>query len=219
MTFTGPPYPPGPAPGSNQIGEFQIGVSPVGTIAPFDPWQTVIIQYANSPILDGLITSFNAAIDQTLNFDNFFDLQWNIDTAIGYGLDVIGRIVGVTRTLSISGGIAYFGFQEAGALGFGQAPFFSGEPVTTSFNLSDTSFRTVLNAKMLANISDGSIPSINAILLALFPGRGNCYVIDNQNMTMIYRFNFVLTQIDLAIIEQAGLLPTPCGVISSVSEL
>lgn len=219
MTFTGPPYPPGPAPGSNQIGEFQIGVSPVGTIAPFDPWQTVIIQYANSPILDGLITSFNAAIDQTLNFDNFYDNQWNIDTAIGYGLDVIGRIVGVTRTIVIPGGITYFGFFEAGARGFGQAPFFSGEPVTTSFNLSDTDYRRLLNAKMLSNICDGSIPSINSILLTLFQGRGNSYVVDNQNMSMVYAFDFLLTQIDLAIINQVGILPTPCGVISSVSQL
>ena len=47
-----------PAPGSNAIGTFIIGASPIGDIPVFDPWQTVISQYANSPILTTLIFDF-----------------------------------------------------------------------------------------------------------------------------------------------------------------
>jgi len=140
--MTGPPYPrPVPAPGSNAIGGFQIGVSPVGTIPAFDPWATIMSQYANSPTLDALITSFNAAMDMTAFNDNFYDNMWNIQTAQGYGLDVWGRIVGVTRTLSIPGAITFFGFGEAGDLGFGQGSFYQGQQLSTNYILTDADFR------------------------------------------------------------------------------
>jgi hypothetical protein len=88
-------------------------------IAPptFNYWQTILSQYANSPRLTGMIEAFNAAWDQTQNFDNLYDLIWNVLTAQGYGLDVWGRIVGVTRVLSLPSSATYLGFDEAGSSG------------------------------------------------------------------------------------------------------
>jgi hypothetical protein len=222
--MSGPPVPyPNPVPGSNAIGSFTIGVSPIGDIAPFNPWVSIISQYANSPILDAMITSFNAAIDQTEDFDNFYDFMWNIATAQGYGLDVWGRIVGVSRTVLVgSGTTTYFGFNEAGgppAVGFGQAPFYGGGQLTTNFTLLDSDFRTLIYAKAASNICGGGIPAINQILLTLFPNRGACYVVDGLNMTMEYYFDFVLTAAETAIVNQVNLLPTPCGVAATVVSL
>lgn len=215
--MSGPPYPPGPQPGSNAIGSFQIGVSPIGTIAPFNPWTTIISQYANSPILDAMILSFNAAVDQTENLDDFFDMIFNVVTAQGYGLDVWGRIVGVERTLALPGGGSLFGFEEAASwVGWNQAPFYSGSSITNNVQLPDESFRTLILAKAAANICDGSIPAINAILLALFPNRGDCYVSDGENMTMAYTFPFNLSPVELAIVETSGVLPKPVGVLATV---
>ena len=95
--MSGPAYPRINLPGSNAIGSFIIGVSPIGDIPPFDPWSSIISQYSNSPILDALITSFNAAMDFTANFDAFYDNMLNVQTAVGYGLDCWGRICGVNR--------------------------------------------------------------------------------------------------------------------------
>jgi len=215
--MTGPPYPPLNPPGSNAIGSFVIGVSPIGTIRPFDFWTTVISQYANSPVLTQLISDFADYVDQTQNFDDFYDLVWNVDTAQGHGLDVWGRIVDVRRTLHIPTPGTFFGFEEAvGAEPFGQAPFFSGDPLTTNFDLSDTAFRTLIFAKALANISDGSIPSINQMLLNLFPNRGNAYVTDGLNMSMTYTFGFSLSPVEFAIVSQSGVLPKPVGVSATV---
>lgn len=190
---------------------------------PFDPWRTIISQYANSPIITTLITNFDEYIDQTANMDAFFDLIWNVDTAQGHGLDVWGRIVGVSRTLSvpISPSGDFFGFQEAGigALPFNQGPFFSGSTLTNNFDLSDDAYRVLIFAKALANISDGSSKSINQLLLNLFEGRGNCYVIDNLDMTMEYHFAFTLTAVELAIVGQSGALPKPVGVAATVTQL
>ena len=40
-----------PKTGSNGIGGFVIGVSPIGDIPPFDFWKTIISQYANSDVI------------------------------------------------------------------------------------------------------------------------------------------------------------------------
>jgi hypothetical protein len=221
MTDTGPPYPhPDPVSGSNAIGKFQIGISPIGTISSWDPWITVISQYANSPVIDEMVTSFNAAVDQTENIENFYDLIFNVQTAVGYGLDAIGRIVGVSRTLPLPGGATYLGNEEANSwTGFGQGGFYSGNGVSNNFVLGDDNFRTLIYAKMAGNISDGSILSLNQILLTLFAGRGICYVADGLDMSMTYTFLFLLNPVEKAIVEASGVLPSPVGIIVNVSSL
>lgn len=205
--------------GSNAIGNFIIGVSPIGDIIPFDYWDTIISQYANSPILTQLIANFDEYIDQTMNMQNFFDFIWNVDTAQGYGLDVWGRIVGVTRVLHVGVDSEYFGFEEAttlSAFGFDQQPFYAGSPITSNFSLSDDAFRVLIFAKALANICDGSTKAINQLLINLFPNRGNCYVTDGLDMTMTYTFTFALTPVEQSILGQSNVLPKPVGVSATV---
>lgn len=209
-------------PGSEAIGRFAIGISPIGTINPFDLWDTVISQYANSPTITQLIENFDAYFDQTQNSDNFIDFMRDLSTATGYGLNVWGKVVGVSRTLHIVGSQKYFGFDEATPLSadpFGQSPFFSGNPLTSNFDLSDDAYRILILAKALANISDGSIKTINQLLLNLFPNRGNAYATDGLNMTMTYSFGFVLTPVELAIVSQSGVLPRPVGVAATVVQV
>lgn len=177
--------------------------------------QTVISQYAHSPILLALLDSIDEWISPDANFENFYNLVLNIDTAVGYGLDVWGRIVGVVRVLTVVDNF-YFGFaqenNEALVGTFDQAPFFSGETVTSNFTLTDDSFRRLIFAKAAANLTDGSIPSINAILMNLFQGRGACYVADGLNMTETFTFNFKLDPVDVAIVVSSGVLPRSTGV-------
>jgi hypothetical protein len=219
---SGPPYPryaAGFTPGSNSIGSFQIGVSPIGWLPEFDPWVQVISQYANSPRMIALIESFNDAMDQTENFQNLYDFVWNIGTAEGYGLDVWGRIVNVKRTLPLPGGTSLFGFNEPGSwTGFGQGGFFTGGSLSSNFILADPDYKKLILAKAAGNISDGAIPSVNQLLMTLFENRGTCYVADGQNMSLTYTFKFPLNPIELAIVELSGVLPSAAGVIVNVSQ-
>lgn len=191
----------------------------------FDVEQTIISQFANSPSMGRLIAAFADAVEAGPLVDAFYDLVWNIDTAVGYGLDVWGRIVGVGRVLQVASGL-YFGFAEAADTTsespFNDAgPFFSGGATTGGFALSDDAFRLLILAKALSNISDGAMPTINKILLALFPGRGNAYVTDGRNMTMTYTFAFTppLTPVEFAIVSQSGILPKPVGVLATVVQI
>jgi hypothetical protein len=218
--MTGPPGPPYPkfAPDSNQIGRtFAIGVSPIGTISPFNVWATLQAQYSNSPILTSLIINMADYIDPTEWFEEFWDQFMNLPTAFGAGLDVLGRLVGVGRVLQVAGA-GYFGFEEAlpGPFPFNVGVFYTGGGTTSNFALADAPYRILILAKALANISDGSMRSINAILSSLFPGRGNAFCTNGQDMTMTLTFDFTLTNVELAIIELPGLIPVPVGVSFTV---
>ena len=58
----------------------------------------------------------------------------------------------------------------------------------------------------------GTIPEINSLLNFLFGEYGKAYVIDNYNMTMTYRFDFNLTDLQKTIIQTIPILPRPAGV-------
>ena len=197
---------------SNSIGLFEIGVSQIGDLPIFNYINTIISQYANSPILFQLIENINTYLDQTENIDNFLDMLWDIDTAQGIGLDIWGRIVGVSRIIPVVSG-GYLSFAGTNTNGeFGQAPFYSGQTLTSNYALSDDSFRTLILAKASANISNCSVPSLNQLLLTLFPNHGKCYVIDGENMTMTYKFLFSLSPVEQSIVSNSGVLPRPSGV-------
>lgn len=186
--------------------------------------ETIASQYANSPVIMQLLADWNVDIDPRSLLQDFITKVWNISTAEGYGLDMWGRRVGVTRTISVPDvSVTYFGFSEGGGYQpFGQAPFYDGYQTTTQVDLSDDDYRTLLLAKALANISNCSAPVINLILYNLFlaPGRHyegrKAYVIDIGNMEMQYYFGFVLTSEDLAMLINSGAIQRPVGVLSFI---
>lgn len=189
--------------------------------------QTVLSQYANSPSIDQLIENMNQYIDPRTDMLAFYNYVWNVDTAVGFGLDIWGRIVGVGRVIPIPGTEGSFGFfnddvppdwENFGAPGEPGTggPFYAGEISTGGFTLNDTAYRTLILAKALANISATTAPALNQLIRNLFPGRGKAYVLDLGHMAMRYVFEFSLSTIERAILQNSGVLPHPAGVLVSV---
>jgi hypothetical protein len=205
------------------VGEYAIGESAPSPPAPtsrFGVLATVISQYSNSPVLLQLVENFSDYIDPSQNIDAFFQSIWDVDTAVGVGLDIWGRIVGVSRVLQLPVDEPYFGFVEAAdALSLNEGVFYNGSQVTSNFALSDVAFRRLIFAKALANISDGSMASINQILINLFPQYGNSHVTDGRDMTMTYTFGGTLSSVDFAIVSQSGVLPRPAGVSATIVQM
>lgn len=189
-------------------------------LAPFDIAKTVISQYANSPTILALVNDMAEWIDPRTNFEAFYTFVWNVDTAQGFGLDIWGRIVDVSRLLHIPGDSAIFGFSNADRpydwQPWNQGTFNSGNRLTQTYVLTDDAYRVLILTKALANIAATNSPSLNALLRNLFPGRGKCYVVDQGNMSMQFVFEFSLTAVELAILTQSGALPHPAGVSFSV---
>jgi hypothetical protein len=208
------------------VGQFSVAQVPIaGTMVSdplnpetgyfFDPFATVLSQYANSPILLELIDDFAQWLDPASRFRDFFNLMWNIDTAVGFGLDVWGRILGVNRVLQVPTG-EYLGFEsDDQAKPFGYGIFYGGSRLTDNVALTDTAYRSLLLAKAALNITNASTPAINIILLNLF---GNGYVRDNLDMSITYVFTEALSPAQTAIVFQSGVLPKPAGVSFDVEQ-
>lgn len=193
--------------------------------------QTLLSQYCDSPTIDGLLNSFNDAVDPTTNLADFYAYVWNVYTAAGQGLDDWGMIVGVSRYLQIPNSPAYLGWKEAYVAGhpttipqpFDQEPFYGGLLSTYTFPLQDVDYRQLILTKAAVNISNISVPNINAILRFMFADanplhpNGVVYVIDNLNMSFVYNFTFIPDPVQLAIIQTSDVFPRPAGVSVTVT--
>lgn len=153
--------------------------------------QTLLSQYASSPKLVSLLAAVEAWLSPDANYEAFFQNVMDIDTADEYGLEVWARIVNVPTVVTVAA-FQYFGFGEAGdRVPFGQGSFGDYPGATLNYKITGDVLRRFIFAKAAYNITDGSIPAINAILMNyLFPGRGNAYVVDGNNLVPPPLFGF-----------------------------
>lgn len=110
---------------------------------------------------------------------------FDIDTAVGVQLDILGLWIGRSRIVSqpISG--VYFSLDIDG-LGFDQGvwqgPY---DPDSGYTTLSDETYRIILKAKITINNWDGRNDSLPPILDAALEGSGlKMQIVDNQDMTI-----------------------------------
>lgn len=194
--------------------------------AGFDWTKTLLSQYCDSPTITSLLGSYSSAVAPTNDISNFYNNIWNIQTAQGQGLNDWGQIVNVSRYLLVPTTSNNLGFNEAFRIGyettgpqpFGQAPFGTGAQSTDTVALSDNDYRRLILVKAAANISGLSIPAINKLLQQFYgtsyegSPSGVAYVIDNEDMSITYQFDFIPSPVQLAIIESSGVFPRPAGV-------
>ncbi len=184
------------------------------------PERTIISQYSGAPTITRLVQDMNEAIDPSVDLANFYDWCWNVDTAVGAGLDIWGKIVGVSRLLKIPGDLDVFGFKNVTVPydwePFNQGVFYRGDTNTQAYLLPDDTYRTLIITKALANIVSTTAQNLNKLLRNLFPGRGRCYVTDNGGMSMTFVFEFSITIPEYMILTQSGVLPHPAGVMYNV---
>jgi hypothetical protein len=176
--------------------------------------RTIVSQYGNSATITQLVRNMNEYVDPRADIDAFYSFVWNVDTARGFGLDILGRIVGISRDLRIPQELSYFGFsEELAATPFDEAPFYDGTPpATQTYRLADDPYRKLILIKALANISTPTMRALNQLLRNVFEGRGRCYANEQGAMQIRYTFEFLLTPYELAIMTQSGAMPRPAGV-------
>lgn len=179
--------------------------------------KTVMRQYGNSPVLLALLDSMDQWIDPAQFSANFLTNVWDISTAVGFGLDIWGRILGQPRAIQIAQTAGNnFGFATTSGTAWqpwGQAPFYGGAAGGTyAYPLQDDYYRQLLLVKAAANIASCDCPSINALMRAMFGERGRCYVGYSLSTPMHvgYHFEFMPTTVEKSIIE-SGIFPQPAG--------
>lgn len=183
---------------------------------------TIASQYANSPIILSIIETMNDAIDPGYTIDSFYSILWNLRTATGWGLDIWGRIVGVSRDVQMTNPSAKsFGFKTDPAsekfTPFDNAPFSGAGSGFQSYTLPDTQYKELIIIKAASNILYATAPNINKYLKSIF-GDQRAYYYITGHMTASYIFEFDLTAFQRLITFTLKLLPEPCGVLVSYQQ-
>ena len=183
--------------------------------------QTILSQYANSPVIVQLVKNMNDYIDQSTDFQNWYDFVWNVGTAQGFGLDIWGRIVGIDRVVELQDLTGFFGFETQTRtndyLPFDQGVWFSGSN-PLPYSQSDQLYRKMILVKALANISQCTAPAVNQLLQNIFVDRGKCYCNDLGAMTCKLTFEFTLEPVEKKYLDN-GIIPHPAGVLMTYEEV
>lgn len=183
---------------------------------------TIASQYANSPVVLSIIETINNAIDPRFTIDEFYKVLWDLRTATGWGLDIWGRIVGVSRNVQMSDPDAdAFGFKTTPAspkfTPFDNAPFSAAGSKFSSYRLLDPQYKELIIIKAASNILYATAPNINQYLKSIF-GDQRAYYYITGHMTASYIFEFNLTAFQRLIAFTLKLLPEPCGVLVSYQQ-
>ena len=174
--------------------------------------KTVIMQYQHSPRLLALIEAFNAAIDPEPWLQEFFARVFDPATAESWGLDVWGRIVAASRTIPYMGSDWLpLGFLGQTCANFGHGAFYSGQ-AASSVTLADNAYRALIFFKAAANISNGTLPTLNRLLATFFADRGNIQVIHVGTMRLRVVAYFALRPWEMSILALDDYTPIPAGV-------
>lgn len=172
---------------------------------------TLISQYDNSPVLRALLEGLELAVDPRLDIQEFFYTVFNPRTAVGWGLDCWGRIVGIERQLTLQGTDAAFGFAGSDLQPFGQGTFWS-DDATSTYVLADEAYRQLIFFKAAINLTDGTLASLNRIMQMMFASRGNVCVLHTGTMRIRFFFDFYLLPFERALVAREDVPPKPAGV-------
>lgn len=110
--------------------------------------------------------------------------KFDLDSAVGTQLDIVGVWVGVSRFIATPLSGIYFEWDNPDlgwSFGIWKGVF---SPTTGLTSLPDDSYRTLIRAKIAANAWKGNIPDAYKIWETLFTGT-IIMIQDNQDMTMI----------------------------------
>lgn len=137
--------------------------------------------------------------------------SYDVETATGAQLDVIGRIVGAPRP--ILRGAAYDVFGYAGNdsyTNYNVAPYI-GDGAMVDAPLNNDLYRKLVKAKIARNVSDGTIDSIIE-LVEMIIGIEVTALVDNGDMTFDIGIASALDNTTEYLLNNFDIIPRPQGV-------
>lgn len=140
--------------------------------------------------------------------------DFDIDTAVGVQLDILGIWIGISRRVAVPLVGVYFTFDDTIQTGWDsgswQGPF---DPDSGLTELPDEDYRILLKAKIAANSWDGSIPGAYSVWESAFNDESFILIQDNQDMSMIIAIvGQPLSAVSQALLTQGYIPLKPAGV-------
>lgn len=140
-------------------------------------------------------------------------VMYNIDTAVGEQLNIIGRIVVVDRTFTGEVALNPGLFAEPDGAEFGDTEaVFAAPYVDQDGQMSDDLYRLVIKSKIIKNNSDATIDSILYGMNFLLPNADVLRVTDGEDMSFSVEFYGRITNLERWALLNAKLVPKPQGV-------
>lgn len=140
-------------------------------------------------------------------------VMYNIDTAVGEQLNIIGRIVVVDRIFTGEVALNPGLFAEPDGAEFGDTDaMFAALYVDQDGKMSDDLYRLVIKSKIIKNNSDASIESILYGMNFLLPNADVLRVTDGEDMSFSVEFYGSLTDLERWALLNVQLVPKPQGV-------
>ncbi|HEI0612172.1 TPA: DUF2612 domain-containing protein [Escherichia coli] len=141
-------------------------------------------------------------------------IMYNIDTAVGEQLNIIGRIVVIDRTFTGEVALNPGLFAEPDGAEFGDTEaVFAALYVDQDGQMSDDLYRLVIKSKIIKNNSDATIESILYGMNFLLPNADVLRVTDSENMSFSVEFYGNITNLERWALLNVQLVPKPQGVM------
>lgn len=172
----------------------------------------VYAQYRNSPKFIEFLSAIPNIADEMQTAIDKVRLSYDIDGNDGAQLDIIGRVVGVSREFVglIPLDVSEFGDVDAE---FGDVDAeFSALDVAEDQALNDEYYRVVLKAKAARNNSFANYDSIIEAFTSTFPNSAPVTITDNEDMTFLINVGGTLNPIERNILLTKDIIPKPQGV-------
>lgn len=136
--------------------------------------------------------------------------SYDIDTAVGEQLNVIGRIVVAPRSFvgSIPMSPGLFDLTDGDEFGDDEA-MFSALTIDQDGQLSDELYRLVIRSKIIKNNGDATIENILDGMNFLLPSADVLRVTDGEDMSFSIEFYGQITNLERFALLNAGLVPKP----------
>lgn len=134
------------------------------------------------------LATLTAALQPLVDARSVLELtpeHYDIDSAIGAQLDVIGQWAGLSRKLSVPITDVYFSLDTDG-LGLDEGVIFGpGNPIDGITSLDDETYRLLLKIKITSNSWDGTFEKVQDVLSAIADDGSYLFVQDNFDMSML----------------------------------
>ena len=171
-------------------GSGKYGIADGGPIYAQTIWYYLSLltsEYRLAPNLNNWLYALLSPLNDVTNCILTMTESFDVSSAQGVQLDVLGAIVGVGRTV---------GFQPSGGV----------SPV-----LNDATYQLLILATIANNQWSGKQSELYPIWQTLFPG-GRLVIVDNQNMSATIVLSGVFTSIIQDLITNGYIVPRPEGV-------
>lgn len=141
-----------------------------------------------------------------------FDLR----TANDFGLSVWSIILNIPLFVNTNDDVGpFFGFDSQTDINFDNGIF--GDQST--YELPTEIKRIALQLRYFQLTSSGTVPETNRMLKYVFRNFGSAWLLDNQDMTQYYFFNFTLPFSLKYLFNNYDILPRPAGVESTYTDV